>query len=52
MIGGDTGHVTPVLTSDWSRLVSSMLPGPVLAAALHLFGWWQYSYSSRKMKSQ
>ena len=34
------------------RLVSSMLPEPILSRALHLFGWWQYRYSSKKKKSQ
>ena len=35
------------------RVVSSMLPGPVLSTVLHLFGYWQYRYSSqKKSKSQ
>ena len=34
------------------RLVSSMLPEPILCRVLHLFGWWQYRYSSKKKKSQ
>ena len=34
------------------RLVSSMLPEPILCRTLHLFGWWQYRYSSKKNKSQ
>jgi len=34
------------------RLVSSMLPEPILCPVLHLFGWWQYRYSSKKNKSQ
>ena len=34
------------------RLVSSLLPEPILCRFLHLFGWWQYRYSSKKMKSQ
>jgi len=34
------------------RVVSSMLPGPILSTTLYLFGLWQYRYSSKRTKTQ